>query len=124
MKYLQRSRSFLESPVVIGFLLVLASLTLYHTGRSLYLQRISARENADIEAQIKQKEEEIQDLESKLQRLKSGEGVELEARGRLNLQKPDERVLIITEEKDTMDQQGAAHMRTGIIERLKAFFGF
>lgn len=81
-------------------LLALVIFMLYNTASAWRRQFDSLRERQALQQKIDDREREIAELKNTLERLASGEGLELEARSRLNLQKPDERVLIITGEPE------------------------
>ncbi len=77
---------------------------------SVFLQaRTAFRETASVDSAIAKREQEIIILEGQISKIKSGEGIEMEARGRLNLQKPDENVVIIIEDekKENVADDGA-----------------
>lgn len=61
--------------------------------------RMAFRETTAVDDAITGRAQEIRELEMRIAKLKSGEGLEMEARGRLNLQKPDEAVVIIVEDE-------------------------
>jgi cell division protein FtsB len=81
------------------FALIFAALSVTRTALVFFQARTAFRETASVDDAIRERKQEISDLEARIAKLKSGEGLEMEARGRLNLQKPDEEVLIIVDDE-------------------------
>lgn len=94
-----QSTSFLHRRPVQIVLSILALGMAWHTLRSYLLWRGALGEEENITRTIEERTKNIEDLEKKLESFKSGEGLELEARSRLNLKKPGEEVLIIVDSK-------------------------
>ncbi len=117
-----RRRSVLESTLVLALLGGFALFIAYGALRVFLLKQRFAGENAENQKNIEMKEKEIADLNEKIKKLKSGEGVELEARGRLNLQKPDEHVLIIGDTKNEKSKPIETQTEN-FFDRVKQWFG-
>lgn len=103
MGYLKRhageKRTWIETAGVLVVSGVLAGFMLVQAIRST---SIAKREERDHDVRLQEarvKEAERIDLEQKLKKFESGEGLEMEARSRLNLQRPDEHVLIVLDDK-------------------------
>jgi len=118
-----RRRSAIESTLVLVLLGGAAVFIAYGALRVYILKQRFAGGEAETQAKIQAKEKEIAELRGEIQKLKSGEGIEFEARNRLNLQKPDERVLVIIdgEKKVTPSQEIPIE---GLFDRIKHWLGF
>jgi cell division protein FtsL len=95
----------------------------YNTYRVYSMSKQLAAERGDLAQQIKSREQEIADLQAKIKTLESGEGVELEARSRLNLQKPDEKVLIVVDGASAQKTVSKPEQESWFT-RLKKWLGF
>ncbi|MEK7150719.1 MAG: septum formation initiator family protein [Patescibacteria group bacterium] len=107
------------------FVLGIFSLLLIINSYRVY--SIAKKANAEhkvLQEEIQNRERQITELKSKITALESGEGLELEARGRLNLQKPDEKVLIVVDGSDEKQKQEAAPEDVSWLLRLKKWLGF
>ncbi|MEK7649674.1 MAG: septum formation initiator family protein [Patescibacteria group bacterium] len=78
--------------------LIFAVLSITRTVFVFFQARTAFRETTAVDESIAGRKQEITELEERIAKLKSGEGLEMEARGRLNLQKPDEHVVVIVED--------------------------
>ena len=78
--------------------LVFAALSITRTIFVFFQARTAFRETTSVDDAITERKQDIVELEDRIAKLKSGEGLEMEARGRLNLQKPDEHVVVIVED--------------------------
>ncbi|MEK7630647.1 MAG: hypothetical protein AAB417_01275 [Patescibacteria group bacterium] len=83
--------------LVLAFIFAVTAVT--RTAFVFFQARTAFRETGAVDDAIGKREQEIRELETRITKLKSGEGLEMEARGRLNLQKPDEAVVIIVEDE-------------------------
>jgi cell division protein FtsB len=98
-----RRKSYLDSPwVVLGLGIIAVSMT-YYALSSFLRQRSVQDEQSLLNQEIEERTAAIVELKQQIDRVNSGEGLELEVRSRLNLQKPGERVLIIVDEEDDDD---------------------
>ena len=86
---------------MLGLVAVLAALMAWHALRVSLLSRTLRGERRALEETILKREREIAELKSNIERTESGEGLEIEARSRLNLKKPGEEVLIILSQEAT-----------------------
>ena len=115
----KRSRFEMSWAVVVSGVLALIMFT--HAVRSYIIERRELRNREASLEEIQKKEALRADLKEKLDKLQSGEGLEIEARSRLNLQRPDEHVLIVLDDKDktasTTQKADASFW-----ERLKGLF--
>jgi len=90
----------MENPIVlfVGGLLILIIVA---QASSAYLRSRTFRNQvANLKGESQQYETDIQELESRIAHLKTAEGVELEARDRLNMKKPGENVVVIIDENE------------------------
>ena len=122
MKYLERPRKK-NNILIIWGLALFAVLMVSNTVRVYILARGAEVERKDIADKLAGRELKIKDLEAKLKSLETGEGVEFEARTRLNLQKPDERVLIIVDDKNATAEIDA-QKKESILSWIKRWSGF
>ena len=107
------------------FVLGIFSLLLIINSYRVY--SIAKKTNAEhkvLQEEMQNRERQIAELKSKITALESGEGLEIEARGRLNLQKPDEKVLIVVDGSDEKQKQEAAPESVSWLLRLKKWLGF
>ncbi len=79
--------------------LIFAILSVTRAVFVFFQARTAFRETAAIDDAIVRRKQEIIELKERIAKLQSGEGLEMEARGRLNLQKPNEEVLIIVDDE-------------------------
>jgi cell division protein FtsB len=93
-------KSLIENPIVlvlIGLIvlaIVASSVSSFLRSRKFKLQLMGTRN------EIAEYESKLEELESRIEKLQSDEGVELEARVRLNLQRPGEHVLVIVDDEE------------------------
>jgi|GEM_PF-1263569 len=112
MRRTQGKRKQKTWPWQVGLVLALifAATAVTRAGMVFFQARTAFRETGAVDDAVVEREREIRELETRIAKLKSGEGLEMEARSRLNLQKPDEEVVIIVEDKK---QEQAAVDETG-----------
>ncbi|MDA1335077.1 MAG: septum formation initiator family protein [bacterium] len=96
--------------IIFGVVLFITIGLVFNAVSAFLRSRNFQKDNNELTTTIEQKQEDIKALEDKLDMLKSGEGLELEARARLNLRRPDEKVVIIVDDKqntkkDTVDSK-------------------
>lgn len=126
MDRLKRDREqtpFLYSPLVLGVLGLFSLVLVVNVYRVYMLSRAVAQEKQQLDATVQTSEAEINDLQNKIRLLESGEGLELEARSKLNLQKPDEKVLIVIED-DKKNGAATSTDKESWFGRLKKWLGF
>lgn len=126
MDRLKRDREqtpFLYSPLVLGVLGLFSLVLVVNVYRVYMLSRAVAQEKQQLDATVQTSEAEINDLQNKIRLLESGEGLELEARSKLNLQKPDEKVLIVIED-DKKNGAATSTDNESWFGRLKKWLGF
>jgi cell division protein FtsB len=126
MDHLKRrkgEKSFFHSPAITIFVGLFCLVMLLNVVRVYVIFRNVDAEERDLKNQIAEKEAHARDLQAKLKMLESGEGVELEARSRLNFQKPGERVLIIVNDKNKTVQTSTSTEQS-ILARIKKWFDF
>src|SRR3989344_712311 len=99
--------SLIASPIFAGALAVLFVVSAYQATHAYLNVKKIEKEKEELSRKIQERERGIKELEASLKSFESGEGLELEAKGRLNLQKPDERVLIIVGDKNTASHSGS-----------------
>lgn len=99
---------------------LLAVLFVTNAIRIYLISKNFDKERVDLARQINERESAIRDLKDKTNMLQSGEGVELEARSRLNLQKQGEHVLIIVD-KDTAAQP-QQEKKASLFDSIKHWF--
>lgn len=78
--------------------LIFATLSVTRAAFVFFQARTAFHETASVDDATAERKQEIHELEERIAKLQSGEGLEMEARGRLNLQKPNEEVLIIVDD--------------------------
>lgn len=100
-----------------------AVLMVSNTVRVYILARGAEAERKKVADELASRQREIGDLEAKLKSLETGEGVEFEARTRLNLQKPDEHVLIIVDDKNATSEKDV-QKKDSVLSRVKRWSGF
>lgn len=110
------------SRLLLFSLIVLTGLVGFNTLRVYFISRSVKKDGEGLSAQIQSRQKDIETLKEKLNMLESGEGVELEARGRLNLQKSDEHVLIIVEKETATSSEDEES--SGFWHRLKSWLPF
>lgn len=116
----RRNASILASRRLLVVLFVVVALVGYNAVRVYLNARAYDAERANLLKKIADREQSIQDLKDHINMLQSGEGMELEARARLNLQRPDEHVLIILDEKKDKNDQDQAPKSW--FENIKSWF--
>lgn len=116
MFYIYRAGLFVLG--IFSLLLIINSYRVYSIAKK------ANAEHKVLQEEIQNRERQITELKSKITALESGEGLELEARGRLNLQKPDEKVLIVVDGSDEKQKQEAAPEDVSWLLRLKKWLGF
>ncbi len=122
MKDLKRLRKK-NNILILWGLALFAVLMVTNTVRVYVLARGAEAERKKVVDELTSRELEVKDLEAKLKSLETGEGVEFEARTRLNLQKPDERVLIIIDDKNATTERDA-QKKEGVLSWIKRWSGF
>lgn len=109
----------MESKPLIIFLGILVAVMVWHALGTYWLRHLAQKEQAELEAAIAGKRDEIGELREKLNEIEVGEGLEIEAKKRLNLQKPGEGVIIIVEEGSkevaTSSQSGRQRLWNNIL---------
>ncbi len=117
----RKAHSFFLSPIILGVVVVVFLVTAYQAWRSYVDTRAALQKKEEVSQKLIQREREIKDLESKIAAFESGEGLEMEAKGKLNLKKPDEHVVIIVPAKDATStaSQSAA---TSFWQKIRDFF--
>ncbi|KKU51095.1 MAG: hypothetical protein A3F26_03320 [Candidatus Ryanbacteria bacterium RIFCSPHIGHO2_12_FULL_47_12b] len=118
----RKKMSMLDRPIVV-FGIGLVVLVLVASAVSAFLRSRTIRKQKDATSEeVAEYEEKIRDLENRIQHLETKEGTELEARERLNLQKPGERIIII--EDDTGARDASQKDNQAIWTRIRRWFGF
>ncbi|MEK7576777.1 MAG: septum formation initiator family protein [Patescibacteria group bacterium] len=124
MKRESRGVSFFASRAGIAILGIFSLVLVFNSYRVYSIAKKTNAEHEVLTHEIQDREAQITELKSKIAALESGEGLELEARGRLNLQKPDEKVLIIVDDNNKKPNQAVAPENTSWFSRLKKWLGF
>ena len=108
---------------VFGFGGIILFVALFGAVRAYRYRQSALHEHETVIKQIDERKREVATLEEKLRHFESGEGLELEARSRLNLQRPDEKVLIILDDK-TPQKEKEDIQRESIMKRIQTWLGF
>lgn len=123
MKRLRTPSFFGARTPILLFLGALVAVTLYRTVSTYIIGRRTAEEKERLEEAVSEKEAAITQLRAKIEKIESGGGLEIEAKRRLNLQKPDEKVLVIVDDRGaTTSENGEG--KGGFWKKLKGWFGF
>ncbi len=119
MKFQRRNTYKHLVTIVLAFVCV---LVLYQALRAYINMRQVSRQRDELTEKIQKLENEIAENREKIKSLESGAGIELEAKGRLNLQKPEERVLIIVDKSHSAGNATSSN-NTSWWTKVKVLFG-
>mgnify|MGYP001558245691 CR=1 FL=1 len=116
----QRIRSFFASrPVLIVLFLLLVGMGVV-SFQSLLAGRAVEEERLEVEREARNLEAKKDKLTSELEDLRSGKGIEREAREKLNFRKPGEEVVIILDNNGAAEN-GQAETSKSLAESIKEF---
>lgn len=118
----QRIRSFFASRLVLICLFLLLVGMGVISFRSLLAGEEIERQRREVEEELTDLEVRKQKLTSELEDLRSGKGIEREAREKLNFRKPGEEVVIILDSKDSL-QNNSEEQEAGFLWKLLRWLG-
>ncbi len=95
---------FFNSKLILGTLMVLVMLIFYSVIKEGRVQRETGRELKSLEDEIAELEGQSLELAEMIKYLRSDEFVEREAREKLNMQRPGEKVVLIPEKEKLLTQ--------------------
>ena len=117
----QRIRSFFASrPVLIVLFLLLVGMGVV-SFQSLLAGRAVEEERLEVEREARNLEAKKDKLTSELEDLRSGKGIEREAREKLNFRKPGEEVVIILDNEGSVAAKENA-TNASLLETIKQWF--
>jgi len=94
----RKLRRLIYSKVTIGVILVLCVLLAVSAFKRFKVEREIATKRAEAEAALATLEEQAENLEADIARLKNDRGLETEIRGRFDVVKPGEQAVIIIDD--------------------------
>ncbi len=120
----RRLRKILSSRAVLAALFVLFAFISLSTAKVYLKSRLAVSKNEQVKREIEEMEKRKADMEKEIKRLKSDFGMEEEIRERFNVQKPDEKVLIIVDKTGKIDfnERKPEGFWTGIWRKIKGVF--